>query len=360
VIANRRIATVEGVVARHHDVAELSSEWEALAEAVGAPPFLRPGWFAAWYAAFGRGRTEIYSLRRDGQLAAVLPLERRAGALLAAANWHTPLFGPVAADEGALAALCGALLGVHVARLDLLLLDAGDPAVSTLRELAPHSIERVVTQPPYVDATGSWADYDAGLPRKQRKELRRWRRRLDEEGTVEVEFTAGGDRLDALLDEGFEVEGSGWKAEAGTAIVSDPTVERFYRDVAHWADAHGWLTLAFLRLDGRAIAFDLCLEAGDAVYALKGGLVPEYRRHGPGHLLAHASLARAFASERIASYEFLGDADDYKLIWSDAVRERVRVQAFRHSPAGLAELLAWSYGRRAAKRVAGAIGRKRS
>jgi hypothetical protein len=44
---------------------------ERLAYATGAAPFLRPGWFAAWWGAFGTGRPEILALRRpDGALVA--------------------------------------------------------------------------------------------------------------------------------------------------------------------------------------------------------------------------------------------------------------------------------------------------
>src|SRR5439155_10777058 len=99
---------------------------------------------------------------------------------------------------------------------------------------------------------------------------RLWRS-LEERGETRVSYEDGGDGLEDLLSEGFRLEGSGWKERAGTAILSDPTVEGFYRAVARWASQRGWLRLAFLRLDGRAIAFDICLEQGGAVYVLKGG-----------------------------------------------------------------------------------------
>jgi CelD/BcsL family acetyltransferase involved in cellulose biosynthesis len=339
----------------HHDPTELARGWARLAERVGAPPFAHPGWFVAWYGAFGHREPEILTVRRDGEVSAVLPLERHPGSLRAAANWHTPLFTPLAADQESLEALCEALLRMRAGRYDLVMLDPDDPAVSAIQRAAPHSVHRVVARQPYVDVTGGWNAYDERLPRKHRKELRRLRRRLGEEGEVEVEFTAGGERLGALLDEGFAIEGSGWKEENGTAIASEPHVERFYREVAHWADVRGWLVLAFLRLDGRAIAFDLGLEVEGAAYALKGGFAPEFRRFAPGNLLTYEALMHAFASEHLSSYEFLGDADDYKLAWSDTVRERVRVQAFRRTPTGLAEMLAWTHGRRAAKWVLGGL-----
>ena len=37
----------------------IAPEWDDLATRAGAPPFLRPGWFQAWWDSFGRGRLEI-------------------------------------------------------------------------------------------------------------------------------------------------------------------------------------------------------------------------------------------------------------------------------------------------------------
>jgi CelD/BcsL family acetyltransferase involved in cellulose biosynthesis len=344
-------ATRELAVEIHAHPRDLAGDWERLAERSGATPFAYPGWFAAWYEAFGRRTPEIVAARRNGELVAVLPLERHARGLRAAANWHSPLFAPLVADDEARDALVEALFSMRASRYDLTMVDSADPIVARLRAATRCTVERVVARQPYVDTRGMWVEYDASLSRKHRKELRRLRRRLDEHGEVEFEFTAGGERLGALLDEGFAIEGSGWKDEAGTSIASEPRIERFYRDVAHWADERGWLMLAFLRLDGRAIAFDLCLEADGVTYALKGGFAPEFRRCAPGCLLTYQSLARSFSTDGLSSYEFLGDADRYKLSWSDAVHERVRVQAFPSTPVGLAGYVAWTHGRRAAKRA---------
>jgi len=34
-------------------ISPLAAEWDDLADRTSAPPFLRPGWFAAWEEAFG-------------------------------------------------------------------------------------------------------------------------------------------------------------------------------------------------------------------------------------------------------------------------------------------------------------------
>jgi CelD/BcsL family acetyltransferase involved in cellulose biosynthesis len=337
----------------HHDVVGIAQEWEELAERVGAAPFLWPGWLVAWLGAWGDG-PRILAVRERGELKAVLPLVRGRGVLSGAANSHTPLAGAVAEDPSYLHQLARAVVSASAPRTDLRSLDPHHPLVAELRAAAlarGHSmIERMTDREPYVELSGDFEEYEAGLPRKHRKEIRRMRRRLEDEGEVTVEFADGRERLGELLDEGFAIEGSGWKSEAGTAIQAVPQAHRFYREIAGWAAARGWLRLAFLRLDGRPLAFDFCLETGDALYALKGGYDVDYRRFGPGSLLTYESLRRA-AENGLRSYEFLGTDDPYKMQWTSTTRERVRLQIFARSPGGLMQDAAWRFGRPLVKRA---------
>lgn len=348
-------------------VAAVAREWDALADRVGAPPFLRPGWFEAWSAAFGRDVQVLVARDEDGSLAGVLPFVEPRGRLVTASptNWHTPVFGPVADSAAAHEALAAALLARRAAWVDMAFVDGGDPGLAAWRRVAERRrarvVERTVMRSPFVSLeTGDFDAYRAGLSRRLRKELGRLTRRLADEGEVTYDFEAAapGDRLDPLLEEGFRVEGSGWKSESGTAIVSRPETLRFYRDVSAWAAARGTLVLAFLRLDGRAIAFDMCIEEADASNVLKGGFDPDFRRFSPGTLLTAASIERAF-SLGLSSYELLGSEDDYKLAWTSTARERVRFQAFPRSAAGRASHLAWTRGRDLAKRAQAEVERRR-
>jgi CelD/BcsL family acetyltransferase involved in cellulose biosynthesis len=351
--AETRIAARGPQTEWHDDLAGIAQEWEELAERVGALPFLWPGWVSAWLAAFG-GAARIAAVREGGQLTAVMPLVRRAGVLMSAANSHTPLAGAVAEDPSYVHQIARAVVAAGAARTDLRSLDSRDPLLAELRaSTLAHghtSIERVTDREPYVELSGSFEGYEAGLARKHRKELRRMRRRLEDEGSITFEFADGSERLDALLEEGFAIEGSGWKSDAGTAIQAVPEARRFYTEIARWAAARGWLRLAFLRLDGRPLAFDFCLEAGGAFYALKGGFDVEYRRFGPGSLLTLESLRHAFEMG-LDSYEFLGTDDAYKLQWTSTVRERVRLQVFSRSVVGRGQDAAWRFGRPLVKRV---------
>jgi CelD/BcsL family acetyltransferase involved in cellulose biosynthesis len=346
---------VNTIVVAHDSFAEIAEEWEELADRVGASPFVRPGWFAAWFDAFGDGEPTVLAVRDGERLAGVLPLVARRRRLRSPTNTHTPVFDLVAEDAETARVLAGELLGRRFHQLDLAYLDPGGPLFKAFSGAAgapgrgPRILSTVLMRSPYVPLHGDFEAFRAGLPRNFRRQLDRRRRRLGELGELTFEFSDGGDDLDGLLDVGFELEASGWKVGEGTAIRSSERRIRFYRALAEWARSHGWLTLAFARLDGRPIAFDLCIEQGGRTYALKGGYDPEFAKYGASFLLIEETIARGYAAGG-ESYELLGDADDYKLQITDTVRERMVLQAFSRGPAGFARYLGYARVRPAVKR----------
>lgn len=341
----------------HDAIAPRAADWEALAVRAGAPPFARPGWFAAWWSAFGSGAPLVVTTTRGGRLTGVLALRRRAGVLASPTNAHTPGFGMLAEDASAAAALASWLFAQRPRRVQLDYVDAADPTVPELSRAAAgagHRMLRTVVQrSPYV-ALAPGEDVDRRLGAKVTGNLRRTLRRLEEAGRVEVQVEATPRQLDRLLVEGFRVESSGWKAERGTAILSSPATRRFYAALARWAADAGLLRLAFLRLDGRAIAFAFVLRDETAYYLIKGGYDPEHRRFAPGKLLFRSLMARAAASGA-QRFELLGAAEPWKLEWTDRCHERILVRTYAPTVLGVADRATQTaflrYGRPLAKRA---------
>jgi CelD/BcsL family acetyltransferase involved in cellulose biosynthesis len=327
----------------------IAREWDELATATGAPPFLRPGWILAWSEAFGSGTLGVYTVRRAGRLVAVMPLLARRRALASPTSWETPVFGPVGESREAVEALMHGILGMAAGRVDLRFLDPDRPGPSECIEQARAARLRVLTRTgmrsPYLALAAGWPPYERDrLSGNRRRELRRRLRRLQSLGELAWEVSDGSEGLDGLLSEGLRVEASGWKGERRTAILSRPSTERFYRKIARWAAERGWLRLAFLRLDGRALAFDLSFEDGGTHYLIKTGFEDAYRKYGPGLLLRREMLRRSF-EQGGDTYEFLGDAMPWKLEWTDTCRDRLVVQTFASSAAGRLEWAAFAYGR---------------
>jgi CelD/BcsL family acetyltransferase involved in cellulose biosynthesis len=347
------------VIERHTALRDVEAEWDALADRVGASPWLRPGFIKAWLDAFSVGELEVVAVRRGSQLSAVIPMLRRRGALIAPTNWHTPQFAPLAEDTAGRAELAEALVAERPRRLAVSF--APPETVNELRESASAAcyrvVERIVQSSPFLDVAGDWGAYLRSRGRELRKSVERRRRRLQEGGSLALHVDDGG-RLEELLGEGFRVEALGWKGRRGTAILARPETRRFYEDVARWSAARGTLRLAFLRLDGRAFAFQLMLEEGGVAYLVKSGYDEEYRQFGPGQLMAAELMQRAFEIG-LRRVEFLGAANPYKLEWASGVDDLVRLEAFAPSSAGLAEFTARTHGRRIAKRVLASVARLR-
>lgn len=324
------------VVEAFRDGSQVEHEWEELADHLGAGPFLRPGWVASWMQAFGVGTPLILVARRQNRVVGVLPLESHRHRLVSPANAHTPEAGPLAADTDVALALVQRAL-----RESAVILSIGPlPASSEALRIARHSAESAgygcvalqVSRSPFIRGAHV-RGFQAAARRNLRHDVERRLRRLCEEGAVSIEVHDGRERLADVLEEGFSVEHAGWKGSSGTAIVAQPETARFYRDLAHWAASRGWLRLVFLRIDGRAIAFQFDLEALGVYYSLKIGYDPEYERFSPGKLLMYAMVSRAMTL-RLESYELLGTDEQWKHRWADGFHDMATLHAFSGSPVG--------------------------
>ncbi|MFQ5947932.1 MAG: GNAT family N-acetyltransferase, partial [Acidimicrobiia bacterium] len=313
-----------------------------------------------WAEAFGPGPRAVATVRRAGRLVAALPIFRDGKRMVSPTNWHTPLFGAIATDDAGLRGLAAFLVGLRPGRLSIGFLDDQGGTLPALYPALQGDGYRVITRTlldsPHIDLGEGWEAYRSGLQAKKLRELRRRRRRLDELGRVDFEVDDGSKSVERLLDEGFEVEASGWKGRQGTAISADGGTRAFYSAIARWAAAEGMLRLAFLRIDGRPIAFDLCLEDGLSHYLLKTGYRPEFGAYGPGAQLRAFMVERAF-DLGLSRYEFGGADDAWKLEWTRAVRRRVALEAFARTPSGTLGYLVARFARPAMRKAIGGLRR---
>jgi CelD/BcsL family acetyltransferase involved in cellulose biosynthesis len=317
--------------------AELAAEWDELAVRVGASPFHRPGWFSAWWSAFGTGRVEIIQVRRAGALVAVLPVVHRYGTVTSPDNWHTFVFGPVAVDSEAAAEVVTQAL--ERTRFTAQLSHLTEADAQLVADMAGQrgavTSSSVLQSSPYVAVDRPFDEYLAARDTRWIRQLEKRRRKLAAAGELELTVHDGSERLDELLEVAFRIEGLGWKSEQGTAILSQPDTTRFYTALARWAADRGILRIALLTLDGAAIAADICLEDARSHYFLKTGFDPEQRVLAPGLILRHDMIRRAFELG-LESYELLGSAEDYKMRWTDSTHSIMSVRVFPRTAAGTA------------------------
>jgi CelD/BcsL family acetyltransferase involved in cellulose biosynthesis len=318
-------------IIRHGALASLAAEWDALADRLGADPFLRPGWVQAWLDGFGGGALELLTVRgEDGRLEGVLPLVRRPAVVRVPANVHTPRFDVLAQDTATARALLGAALEPRPLVLSLGPVDAASRSAAIVAELER---SRVLARPlppaPFVVVDGDFDAYLAARRRSFRADLRRRRRRLAEEGAVALTTDGRATGLDELM----ALEALGWKGERRTAIAARAPTRRFYAAMAAWAAGRGVLQVFVLRLDGRPLAALVGLEEAGVLHLLKGGLDPAAGRFSPGALVLQGAIEHAFGAG-LRRVELGGGTERYKLEWAEGVRERVALTVFAPGRAG--------------------------
>jgi CelD/BcsL family acetyltransferase involved in cellulose biosynthesis len=314
--------------------ADLVEAWDALARASGAPVFARPGWLRAWAGAFGRtDALRALTVHRDGALVGVLPVVAGRLATRLPVNSETAVIAPVVADADAAGELAERLLARRSGQVDLDAVLAEDPVTAAVRAGAGRRglpvLEATRCSSPFVNTVGDASDFLRRLSKNRRHGLKRLQKRLAEAGEVEFEVVDGRDGdLAAALREGLRLEAREWKLAAGSAILSSSARVAFYTAGAKWAAEAGVLRLAFLRLDGRAIAFGYCLQQGRSLHFLKLGMDDEHAKLGPGMMITKHLIDHAFAQPDVAELDLLGENESYKADLASGVREQVRLRVY--------------------------------
>jgi CelD/BcsL family acetyltransferase involved in cellulose biosynthesis len=165
-----------------------------------------------------------------------------------------------------------------------------------------------------------WNAYLSGRNPKLRQNLRNRLNRLTKQfGEPSLEVLSEASAVRDARDEALNLEASGWKRQAGTAICSDPQVLRFYTLLADHAAASGWLRLLFLNVNGRRIATSYASRYHDRLSFFKTGYDPEFAAYAPFKLLTYFAIRDGFA-DGLREVDFLGDAEPWKLEWTATTR----------------------------------------
>jgi CelD/BcsL family acetyltransferase involved in cellulose biosynthesis len=315
----------------------LEAEWNEAVDRAGVPdPFLRHEWIRTWWDCFaGKRQLHIIVVRDAGRIVAIAPLMRESVQMYGLPirridvihNDHTPRIDFVlTGDRGAgCRAIWNALYETRD-QWDLLQLSRISRDSAT-RE----TIQRMAADAgcatglwqgdvsPYLTLAGTWEQYQASLSAKFRSNLRNRLSRLTKFGEPALEVLDDAGAIADARDEALRLEASGWKQESGTSICSDPAVQRFYSLLAERATAQGWLRLMFLTVGGRRIATSYSSRYANRLFLFKTGYNPEFAPCSPFKLLTWFAIQAAYA-EGLSEVDFLGDAEPWKLEWTETSR----------------------------------------
>jgi CelD/BcsL family acetyltransferase involved in cellulose biosynthesis len=291
------------VIEGEGDADAVRQEWDDLAVAASRP-FCAPAWALAWWrnAAPAGGEMRIVTARDGERLVGLAPLwadgsGRRARYETMAAHLSPPA-GPLAAPgrEGEVAeALSAALAEAAPKPASLRLEDqVGEGRIADrIAESWPRAWVHAAPPAPLPIVVLDGHDYESWLATKSskfRQETRRLKRRLDDAGG-EFELV-GGDGVERAVAAFVELHGARWEDRGGSnALV--PGIREMLAEAARELLPNGRLRIYAAGVEGRIIAVNILVAAGEEVCGWNSGFDPEWGRYSPSLLLTLHALADA-------------------------------------------------------------------
>jgi CelD/BcsL family acetyltransferase involved in cellulose biosynthesis len=290
---------------------------------------------------------EVFFIRGRDDVAALLALCREPGRF---ARWTMVGAHQVCEPDDALcrdpesAELLAEAMIAGGRALDLDRIPAGSPLIPALRSALRGKgwmSVRPATPTPTIALDERWKDPASCFNSGRRSDFRRAARRASEFGQVSFEILSPGpDAFDTLFDEAIEVEARSWKREAGTAIAVDRAKESCFRHYFRSACKRGEFRIAFMRIDGRAVAMQMALESLDRYWLFKIGFDEHFERCSPGTLLMLHTIGWA-ANRELGAYELLGNLEPWiAQFWTREQHDCVWVRAYPFNSRGAVALAA--------------------
>jgi hypothetical protein len=320
----------------------MADAWNGLlGRSAASSLFLTHEWMAGWLKASGDARDELYVLTAGEGVDAIAPFVRRRVPGTGLVKLELLTMGEYAyapsnlsgsldfiADRDRGPEAVDTILGYlsdHRNDWDYLRLHPVPEASPTVRRLIEWSrrsgfrcsVRRVFTNAviPLPETTDA---YLARLTPHFRKTLRRIGNLVGREAGVRVtEVTSAAD-VGGAFEEMVGIERRSWKHRGGLSLETS-SVRGFYERQAAAAARTGALTIWFLEVGGRRVAYDLGIVHGDRIEILKGSYDREFARLSPGAYLTLREI-EAFIGRGLRSVDLLWGDLAYKTRWA-AVEE---------------------------------------
>ena len=313
----RNGATARGDV-RPETLESLSGYWQGSEHALKwTCPFVLPPWLSAWWPeADGGWSPYVLSGHCQGQLAGIAPLMRKGheARLIGDADVCDHLDVVVASPHAK--AFCQRLLdGLSRDGVRRVVLSPVRQDSSVMTHLIPMAEARGArvhcnhqAQLFAMSLPDSWEAYLQRLSGKERHEIRRKLRRLDEAGRVALRCISHGEDLPAAMQTFLTLFRANRSDKA--TFMNDAMTAFFLRLAENLAD-DCLLKLYFLDLDGRPIAATLCIDDRSTVYLYNNGYDASFRSLSVG-LLSKVLTIKASIGDGRHTYDFLKGSEAYK------------------------------------------------
>lgn len=299
---------------------QLEQEWlELLEKAHTNTIFQTPQFLATWWKTLGAGELHILTLRDDHQtLLGLVPLYLHE---LADGSKEASFIGCVNVSD-----YLDCIVDknhteeVYKTLREYLLTQTAFsqlywcslPEVSPTREFFaknfPAVQEQVQDVAPYIPLPSSWEDYLSNLERKQRHEVKRKLRRLDE-ASYQLEVITNPKQATTAVDEFIALHKT---SSAAKREFWNEAHLVFFKELLPNVAKMGWLKLFFLKINDERVASMLIFDYNDEYELYNSGFDPDkYRELSTGANLTSLTIQKAIADQK-SVYDFLRGGEAYK------------------------------------------------
>lgn len=308
----------------------LSHEWDSLLESSASRvPFLRYDYQKIWLNTMGGGEwkdTELTIVAgfQDGSLVGIAPLffsinKDNQPALLLIGSIEVSDYLDLIVSGEAIPAFVDSLFDFLGSAplpswqvLDWYNIPEDSPTLPAIKAAAiKHgwSFSSTRIQPtPQIALPGDWETYLAGIDKKQRHEIRRKMRRLEESGRPSHFYVVTDEStLDGEIDSFFTL----MRQDEQKALFLTEKMETFLRELIHGAFTAHYLEMAFLEIDGIKAAAYLNFTYLDRIWVYNSGLDSRFIEFSPGWVLL-AYLLKKANEEKKTVFDFMRGDEEYK------------------------------------------------
>jgi len=296
----------------------LETEWQQLLTSSATNEVFQSfSFLATWWKEFRPGELSIISVRdKANNLVALAPLfsekinEEKNIKMLGCINvsdYLDILITKNGVDE-LYPILLGAVKNLSWSRLEWCSLPEASPSRTWLKDFfTAHTVSELQQDVcPQIILPDNWEEYLSSLDRKQRHEIRRKERRLQERGYIyeEIVLPSQVDIADFIY---LHKQSSKDKRDFWNT-----THLEFFRQVLPAIGKQGWLRLFFLKVAEKRVAAMLVFDYNNQFQLYNSGfLLEEFSELSVGSLLTAHTIKRAIEEKR-SVYDFLRGDESYK------------------------------------------------
>lgn len=296
----------------------LHAEWQELLETSPANHiFLTKQWQSAWWKVFGNDYEPVLlSIRDENKLAGIAPLKQKDGKLSFIGSSDVCDYMDFITRQGSEEYVFSRVFD-YLERLEWNSIDLESvlPQSLAMKSFVPLAIQRgyqvekkQVNVSPQLFLPSSWKDYIDSLNAKDRHEIRRKLKRLEQSESVNYQTITEKEHLPQAMESFFQLF---QLSETDKANFMNDRKKEFFTNIVSSLAEKGNIKLSFLEVGGARASATLCFDYNNDIYLYNSAFDRAYAALSVSLLLEVFNIRDAINNGK-KRFDFLSGNEPYK------------------------------------------------